>query len=119
MAVQIKHISLDEEKAKEIVQGITADRIVIVCQDAEKKVILSLLTQIGWKSRIQGIVTESELIKWYEKALRGNFSDALGKKIINTILLQIQKEFPSTDNVFDPFWNSRGYSADLIPAAWK
>lgn len=119
MAVQIKHISLDEEKAKEIVQGITADRIVIVCQEAEKKVILSLLTQIGWKSRIQGIVTESELIKWYEKALRGDFSDALGKKIINTILQQIQKEFPSTDNVFVPFWNSRGYSADLIPSDWK
>lgn len=119
MAVQIKHISLDEEKAKEIVQGITADRIVIVCRDAEKNVILSLLTQIGWKSRIQGIVTESELIKWYEKALRGIFSDILGKKIINTILQQIQKEFPSTDNVFIPFWNSRGYSVDLIPSDWK
>lgn len=119
MAVQIKHISLDEEKAKEIVQGIIADRIVIVCKEAEKKVILSLLTQIGWKSRIQGIVTESELVLWYEKALRGNFADTLGKKIINIILQQIQEEFPSTDNVFLPFWNSRGYSADLIPLGWK
>ncbi len=52
MAVQIKHISLDEEKAKEIVQVITADKIVIVCKDAEKKVIGSLLTHFGWKSRI-------------------------------------------------------------------
>lgn len=119
MAVQIKHISLDEEKAKEIVQGITADRIVIVCKDAEKKVILSLLTQIGWKAKIQGIVTESELITWYEKALRGNFSEALGKNIINTILQQIKKEFPSTDNVFLPFWNSRGYSINLIPFDWR
>lgn len=119
MAVQIKHISLDEDKAKEIVHSITADRIVIVCQEAERKVILSLLTQIGWKSRIQGIVTEKELIKWYEKALRGEFSESLGKKIINTILTQIQKEFPSTDNVFVPFWNSRGYSANLIPTGWR
>lgn len=119
MAVQIKHISLDEDKAKEIVQAITADRIVIVCRDAERKVILSLLTQIGWKSRIQGIVTENQLIKWYEKALRGNFSQPLGRKIINTILLQIQKEFPSTNNVFTPFWNSRGYSVNLIPDGWK
>lgn len=119
LAVQIKHISLDEEKAKEIVQGITADRIVIVCQDAEKKVILSLLTQIGWKSRIQGIVTENELIQWYEKALRGEFSYELGRKIINTIVEQIQKEFPSTDNVFKPFWNSRGYSPALIPEEWR
>lgn len=119
MAVQIKHISLDEDKAKEIVQSITADRIVIVCQEAERKVILSLLNQIGWKSRIQGVVTEKELVNWYEKALRGDFSDSLGKKIINTIVAQIQKEFPSTDNNFVPFWNSRGYSDDLIPSDWK
>ena len=119
MAVQIKHISLDEEKAKEIVQGIAADRIVIVCQEAEKKVILSLLTQIGWKSRIQGIITEAELVNWYEKALRGNFSEALGKKIINTVLQQIHKEFPSTNNAFMPFWNSRGYSVNLIPSEWR
>lgn len=119
MAVQIKHISLDEDKAKEIVQSITADRIVIVCQEAERRVILSLLTQIGWKSRIQGIVTESELERWYEKALRGNFSDSLGRKIINIILNQIQKEFPSADNTFMPFWNSRGYTNDLIPNNWK
>lgn len=119
LAVQIKHISLDEEKAREIVQGITADRIVIVCQEAEKKVILSLLTQIGWKARIQGIVTENELVKWYEKALRGNFSESLGKKIINIILQQITKEFPSTDSAFVTFWNSRGYSVNLIPSDWR
>jgi type II restriction enzyme len=119
MAVQIKHISLDEDKAKEIVQSVTADRIVIVCQEAERKVILSLLNQIGWKSRIQGVVTEKELVNWYERALRGNFSDSLGKKIINTIVAQIQKEFPSTNDSFVPFWNSRGYSDDLIPTDWK
>ena len=90
-----------------------------MCQEAERKVILSLLTQIGWKSRIQGIVTESELVKWYEKALKGDFSEELGKKIINTILQQIQKEFPSTNNTFVPFWNSRGYSVNLIPSDWR
>lgn len=119
MAVQIKHISLDEDKAKKIVHSVTADRIVIVCKDAEKNVILSLLTQIGWKSRIQGIITEKELIKWYEKALRGIFSESLGKKIINTILEQIEIEFPSADNAFAPFWNSRGYSVNLIPKKWR
>lgn len=119
MVLQIKHISLDEEKAKEIANTITADRIVIVCKEAEKKVILSLLTQIGWKSKIQGIVTEKDLIRWYEKALRGIYSDILGKKIINTILSQIQKEFPSTDNNFESFWNSRGYSKKLIPKDWE
>lgn len=68
-AIQIKHLSLDEELAESIVTGIMSDKIVIVCKDVDKKVILSLLTQIGWKSRIQSIVTESDLIIWYEKAL--------------------------------------------------
>ena len=70
-AIQIKHLSLDVELAQNIVQSISSDRIVIVCKDAEREIILSLLTQIGWKSRIQSIVTENELVAWYEKALRG------------------------------------------------
>lgn len=118
MAIQIKHIDLDEDSAKKIVEGITADRIVIVCRDADRNVILSLLNQIGWKSRIQGIVTEKCLIDWYEKALRGKYSDQLGNKIINVILNQIQKEFPSADDSFTTFWNSRMYKRDSIPSGW-
>lgn len=118
MAIQIKHIDLDEESAKKIVESIAADRIVIVCRDADKNVIVSLLNQIGWKSRIQGIVTENNLIEWYEKALRGKYSDQLGNKIINVILSQIQKEFPSADNSFTTFWNSRMYKTQSIPPGW-
>ncbi|SUA25246.1 NgoI restriction endonuclease [Neisseria gonorrhoeae] len=53
LAIQVKHLSLDEELAEDIVSSISADRIVIVCKKAEQSVIVSLLTQIGWKSRIQ------------------------------------------------------------------
>lgn len=118
LAIQIKHIDLDEESAKKIVESITADRIVIVCRDADKNVIISLLNQIGWKARIQGVVTEKRLILWYEKALRGKYSDQLGNKIINIILSQIQREFPSADNSFTTFWNSRMYKIESIPAGW-
>jgi len=38
------------------------------------------LTQIGWRSHIQSIITENDLINWYEKALRGSYSDILGEK---------------------------------------
>ena len=74
-AIQIKHLSLDEKLAEKIVTTITSDRIVIVCKDSEESVIKSLLNQLGWKSRIQSIITESELITWYEKALKGSFSN--------------------------------------------
>lgn len=67
-AIQIKHLSLDISLAESIVNGVSSDRIVIVCKDAEKDVIVSLLSQIGWRSHIQSIVTENDLIKWYEKS---------------------------------------------------
>lgn len=95
-AIQIKHLSLDEELAKDIVGSVSSDRIVIVCKDAEKNVILSLLTQIGWKSKIQSIVTESELINWYEKALRGKYADIMGDNLLERLTEEIIKEFPST-----------------------
>ena len=71
VAVQIKHLSLTAELAEDIVSSICADRIIIVCKDAEEKIILSLLNQIGWKAKIQSIIPESQLNKWYDKALRG------------------------------------------------
>ena len=69
--IQIKHLSLDTTLAENIVSNISSNRIVIVCKDAERDVIISLMSQIGWRSRIQSVVTENDLIDWYEKALRG------------------------------------------------
>lgn len=56
MAIQVKHLSLTEELAENIVSSVSSDRIVIVCKDSEEKLIVSLLTQIGWKSRIQSVI---------------------------------------------------------------
>ncbi len=95
-AIQIKHLSLDAAIAENIVNNVSSDHIVIVCKDAEKEVILPLLTQIGWRSRIQSIVTESELVNWYEKALRGDFSELLSDKLLYCLAQEIADEFPST-----------------------
>lgn len=100
-AIQIKHLNLDIELAENIVTSIASDRIVIVCKDAERDVILSLLTQIGWSSRIQSIITESDLTSWYEKALRGSYSNLLGRELISTLCEEIAKEFPSVDLIPD------------------
>jgi hypothetical protein len=94
-AIQIKHLSLDVELAESIVNSVSSDRIVIVCKEAEKEIILSLLSQIGWRSRIQSIVTENDLVKWYEKALRGTYNEILAKPLLNCLCSEIMEEFPS------------------------
>ena len=115
-AIQIKHLSLDVELAENIVNSVSSDRVVIVCKDAERAIIVSLLTQIGWRSHIQSIVTENNLIEWYEKALRGKYADIMGDKLLWCLCEEIAEEFPSVDTVpdilknrhyekiSDPFW---------------
>ena len=97
-AIQIKHLSLDVELAQNIVENVSSDRVVIVCKEAEKDVILSLLTQIGWRSHIQSIVTENDLVKWYEKALRGKYADQIGDELLGKLSDEIAAEFPSVDS---------------------
>jgi len=112
--VQIKHLSLDEALAENVVTSITSDRIIIVCKSAEKEIISSLLNQIGWRSRIQSIITIDDLSDWYSKALTGKYSDILGEKIISTLSDEIKNEFPSVgNNDFYKFKKARGY--DLLP----
>lgn len=100
-AIQVKHLALDEELAEDIVTGISSDRIVIVCKSAEQRLIVSLLNQIGWKSKIQSIITEQDLIRWYDKALRGKFSKELGLKLMHILQTEIEGEFPSLNRGFD------------------
>ena len=115
-AIQIKHLTLDISIAENIVGNISSDHIVIVCKDAEKNTIKSLLNQIGWGNRIQSIVTEDDLISWYEKALRGKYSDIIGDDLLVCLREEIAYEFPSVEDIpdvlknrhyetiSDPFW---------------
>lgn len=110
--VQIKHLSLDEDLAQNVVASISSNKIIIVCKSAEKNIINSLLTQIGWRSKIQAIITVDDLEHWYEKALRGVYSHEMGERIISMLSNEIKKEFPSVgNNDFQAFKDSRGYSS--------
>lgn len=100
-AIQIKHLALDEELAENIVTSISSDRIIIVCKKAEKGVIISLLNQLGWRSRIQSIVTETDLLVWYEKALRGKYAHVLGDKLLESIRNELALEFPAIGEIPD------------------
>jgi hypothetical protein len=119
LAIQIKHLSLTEELAESIVSSVSADRIVIVCKDTEQKIVISLLNQLGWKSKIQSIVTESDLLRWYERALRGKFSNSIGDAVLKKLSDEIQVEFPSTDKKeFLHFIEKRGYH-NLTNENWQ
>jgi type II restriction enzyme len=116
-AIQIKHLSLDEELAENIVERVQSDRIIIVCKDAEQGIICSLLNQIGWKSKIQSIVTEKNLITWYEKALRGKYSSDMGKTLLECLSVELTFEFPSMNEIPKAI-KSRHYE-NIIDEYWK
>lgn len=109
VAIQIKHISLTPTTVEDISSSISADRIIIVCKESEKDVLISVLKQFGSTNRIQSVITEDELDEWYEKALRGRSSGLIGDKILQKLANEIRVEFPSTTSEFDDFFNTRGY----------
>ena len=70
-----------------------------------------MLTQIGWRSRIQAIITIEELADWYDRALKGRHSHLLANMLLENMREQIQLEFPSVGNDgFNTFVKSRGYN---------
>ena len=112
IAVQIKHLSLEAEMAHNIAQGVRSDKVVIVCKDAEKDIIASLLSQIGYGAKIASIITQSHLVEWYEKALRGKYKDLLGDEVLRNLQVEIMEEFPPTKDL-PSMLTSRGY--ELLP----
>lgn len=118
IAIQIKHLSLTQELAENIATTISSDRIVIVCKDAERQLILSLLNQIGWQAKIQSIITEDDLMLWYEKAMRGKYATLIGQHLLNVLQEEIATEFPVTrGDDFADFMAGRGYST-LQDSLW-
>lgn len=109
-AFQIKHISLTPKVVEDISHSISADRIIVVCKESEKDVLVSVLKQFGGSGRIQSIITEDELEQWYAKALRGQSAKLIGNKILQKLVNEIKVEFPSTTSgLFEDFFKERGY----------
>lgn len=109
-AVQVKHISLNEEKAKDIVDRVTADKIVIVCLSAERQIIDTVLTQLGFSHRIQGIITQDDLEKWYLKCFLDEYKESLGRTLLNNLVREFREEFPSSGDITSVFIRERGYN---------
>lgn len=117
-AVQIKHISLTEDIAEEVVNQVTADKIVIVCRDAERGVIERILTQIGISDRLQGIITQADLENWYSLCFSEKHSDSLGNSLLEDFRREFLFEFPATGNVLDEFIIERDYDKVEMVDIW-
>ena len=118
--VQVKHISLNEKKAKEIEDTAYVNRVVVVCREAERDVIRSVSNQLGYE-KVSGIVTIEELNDWYDQAF-GSFQAAVGSKILSDLRRAFKKEFQSGDwrvpNV-DSLLDERGYDESQLTGIWS
>lgn len=108
-AIQIKHLALDESLAEDVVQSVAADRIIIVCKTADAALIVSLVNQLGWKSRVQSVVTEEDLCLWYERALHGKFGELLGESLLHILKKELSSEFPAANGELHSFILERAY----------
>lgn len=114
-AIQIKHLTLDESMAENIVESVSSDRVIIVCKAVEKSTLISLLTQLGWKSKIQSVITEENLAAWYEKACRGKNAVLLGDKLLKSLVDEMEVEFPSSGGVSPSIQNRHYEKIKLFP----
>lgn len=117
-AIQVKHLTLTPEAAEDIVDTITADRIVIVCLDAEKETIEMLFRQVGWSDRIQGIVTINDLDGWYTICTSKKYRNNLGKNLLKDVCREFVAEFPSSKEI-EPFMSERGYDKITMTDIWR
>ncbi|MCX5783135.1 MAG: HaeII family restriction endonuclease [Elusimicrobia bacterium] len=118
VAIQVKHLALTSVLAEDISEYIPTDRIIIVCKDAEGKLIETLLKQVGLRDKIQGIVTISDLSKWYSLCLSLKYRDKLGKNLLKNIEREFKAEFPSIEKI-SPFLRERGYNKVAFPKDWQ
>ncbi|MCX7841167.1 MAG: HaeII family restriction endonuclease, partial [Anaerolineae bacterium] len=117
-AIQVKHLTLNEKMANDIVDQVESDRVVIVCRDADAAVIRAITKQIGWGRRVRGIVRESDLINWYERCLHGKFADRLAQPLLNELLREFQAEFPQAKAIGE-FLVERGYATSTPYKLWR
>lgn len=117
-AIQVKHLTLTPALVEDIVDEIQADRIVIVCLDSEKEPVEALLKQVGWGSRIQGIITISDLDSWFTLCLNEKYRNTLGTNLLRDVQREFNQEFPSSLEII-PFMESRGYDKVAMLNEWK
>jgi len=116
--IQVKHLTLDKDAVADICDGLTADRIVIVCKDSELVQIDTVLAQLGLTDRLQGIVTFDDLKRWFSICLSTEFRNGIGKALLSDFAREFSFEFPSLDGL-ESFMAERGYAEFQLSDNWK
>jgi hypothetical protein len=114
-AVQVKHLRLDAELADEITDEVATDDVVIVCKTAEAQLIQSLLNQIG--KPIRGIVTQDDLLHWYDLCLT-KYQNRMGNKMMKHLRNEFLQEFPSLSEL-PSFLHERKYHEVQLTSDWQ
>jgi hypothetical protein len=117
-AIQVKHLTLDSDAIADICDGLTADRIVIVCKDTEVSIVDAVIKQIGLSDRLQGLVTFSDLKDWYRICLSQDHRETLGKSLLLDFIREFTEEFPSLDGL-EGFLTNRGYDKIKLSKEWS
>jgi hypothetical protein len=117
-AIQVKHITLSEELAEDVSENIAADKIVLVCLDAEATIIETVMKQMPFGERIQGIITLSDLDEWYKTCLSAKYRDKLGRQLLLDLEREFEMEFPLHVEI-EPFMKERGYDSAKLTGDWS
>lgn len=116
-AIQVKHLTLDADAIADICDGLTADRIVIVCKDTEVKIVDGVIKQLGLDDRLQGLVTFSDLQEWYKVCLNEQNRKTLGESLLKDFIREFTNEFPSLDGL-ESFMSHRKYQSIKLSKDW-
>lgn len=117
-AIQVKHFTINANHLGSITSTVKAEKFIVVCMDAEKEIINSVLHQAGAYPKVQSIVTLTDLINWYNIALSPDYEKAIGSNLIKTLLNEFEYEFPSNKEL-PAFINERGYDLFILPDSWQ
>ena len=117
-SVQVKHVSLRTPAVEKISRESDSDQIVIVCSSTDRKTIEAVVSRIGALSKVRGIVTEDDLVRHYETALRGEFSGLVGERLLDLLKQGFREAFPQTTELTG-FLAERNYAMIVPPELWR
>jgi type II restriction enzyme len=118
-AVQVKHLALNPQNAIDICNAVRADQVIVVCKTCDAEPIQHLFEQLGLDEKLRGIITKSDLKRWYKKCFQLQYRETLGRKTILSIAEEMKLEFPlAISESFESFYSERNYHDDILQNEW-
>lgn len=117
--VQVKYVTLSRESVTDIEDNSYVDRVVVVCQDADKDVIENVSKQLGFE-RIRAIVTIDDLTTWYATAL-DKYQHRLGDSLLGHLRSEFNDEYGSGETKVPPVADliaERDYDSVELTGQW-